>query len=454
MSSDDFQVSPAPPVSRRRLLRGFGAMMALPWLPSLASRELRAAESSKGLPMRAAWLYVPNGVNVEQWMPQGGGREYGLSESLKVLSAQREDFSVLSGLSHDKARAHGNGGGDHARATATFLTGCMPKKTAGADIRLGESVDQIAARQLGQQTRLSSLELSTDGQRTAGRCDSGYSCAYQFNLAWKSETMPMAPEMDPRLAFERLFGLGSVTMGSGPDAERARKVRRSVLDSVMVEARSLQKQAAPADRRKLEEYLDSVREMERRLELAESATAEIPASAVPEGIPERYEDHIRAMLDLMVLAFQTDSTRVITFLLAHDGSNRSFPELGVVEAHHELSHHQKNTEKLKKIAVIDRFYLRQFGYFMDKLKKVDEGEGTLLDRSMIVYGGGICDGDRHNHDNLPILLAGGKARGLKHGRRLVLEGEVPMTNLHLAVLDRLGVRAERVGDSTGKLDLG
>jgi hypothetical protein len=430
-------------------------MMALPWLPSIASREVRAAvEAGKGLPMRAAWLYVPNGVNVEQWMPEGQGRDYGLSASLKVLEAQRGDFTVWSGLSHDKARAHGNGGGDHARATATYLTGCMPKKTAGADLMLGESVDQIAARRIGRETRLSSLELSTDGQRTAGRCDSGYSCAYQFNLAWKSETMPMAPEMDPRLAFERLFGLGSVTMGSGPEAARARRVRRSVLDSVMEEAKGLQKVAAPADRRKLEEYLDSVREMERRLEHAETAVTQVPASAVPTGIPERYEDHIRAMLDLMVLAFQTDSTRVITFLLAHDGSNRSFPELGVAEAHHELSHHQRNPEKLRKIAEIDRFYLRQFGYLVDKLKRVSEGEGSLLDRSMIVYGGGICDGDRHNHDNLPILMAGGGASGLKHGRRVVLDGEVPMTNMHLAVLERLGVQAERVGDSTGKLEVG
>jgi hypothetical protein len=448
------EFGPASAISRRRMLRGFGAVMALPWLPSLAPRSVSAAvEAGKGLPLRAAWLYVPNGVNVEQWMPTGSGRDYALSESLKVLEAQRGDFSVLSGLSHDKARAHGNGGGDHARATATYLTGCMPKKTAGADIRLGESVDQIAARQIGQQTRLSSLELSTDGQRTSGRCDSGYSCAYQFNLAWKSETMPMAPEMDPRLAFERLFGVGSLTLGTGPEAVRARKVRRSVLDSVMAEAKGLQKQAAPADRRKLEEYLDSVREMERRLERSESAATQVPVGAVPTGIPSRYEDHIRAMMDLMVLAFQTDSTRIITFLLAHDGSNRSFPDLGVAEAHHELSHHQKNPEKLKKIAEIDRFYLKQFGYLIEQLKRVEEGEGSLLDRSMIIYGGGICDGDRHNHDNLPILMAGGQASGLTHGRRMVLDGEVPMTNLHLAVLERLGAPAERIGDSTGKLEL-
>ena len=440
-------------MTRRHLLRGFGTVLALPWLESLASREVRAAVAKAGAPMRAAWLYVPNGVNVEEWMPTGSGKDYQLSASLSELSGLRDEFSVVSGLAHDMARSHGNGGGDHARATATFLTGCMPKKTAGADIRLGESVDQIAARQIGRQTRLPSLELSTDGQRSAGRCDSGYSCAYQFNLAWKSETMPMAPEMDPRLAFERLFGLGSVTMGSGPEAERARKTRRSVLDAVMGEAKGLQAKAGDADRRKLEEYLDSVREIERRIEQAESISVTMPDVARPEGIPERYEDHIRAMMDLLVLAFQTDSTRVATFLLAHDGSNRSFPELGVADAHHAISHHQKNPEKLRKIALIDRFYVRQFGYFLEKLKGVMIGEERLLDRTLVTYGGGIGDGDRHNHDNLPILLAGGKADGVLHGRRWVLEGEMPMTNLHLGILERLGVKAERVGDSSGVLSL-
>lgn len=440
-------------LNRRQLLRGFGTVLALPWLESLAPREVRAAAAKAAAPMRAAWLYVPNGVNVEQWMPTGEGRDYKLSPALSELSKVREEFTVLSGLAHDKARSHGNGGGDHARATATFLTGCMPKKTAGADIHLGESVDQIAARQIGRQTRLPSLELSTDGQRSAGRCDSGYSCAYQFNLAWKSETMPMAPEMDPRLAFERLFGLGSVTMGSGPEAERARKTRRSVLDSVMGEAKSLQARAGDADRRKLEEYLDSVREIERRIEQAESVSTTLPDVARPDGIPERYEDHIRAMMDLLVLAFQTDSTRVATFLLAHDGSNRSFPELGVADAHHALSHHQKDPEKLRKIALIDRFYVRQFGYLIEKLQSVTIGEERLLDRTLITYGGGICDGDRHNHDNLPILLAGGKVDGLQHGQRRVLNGEVPMTNLHLGILERLGVKAERIGDSTGVLSL-
>lgn len=448
-----FSSSAISSLNRRQLLRGFGTVLALPWLESLAPRAVRAAAAKAAAPMRAAWLYVPNGVNVEEWMPTGEGRDYQLSPALSELSKIKEEFTVLSGLAHDKARSHGNGGGDHARATATFLTGCMPKKTAGADIHLGESVDQIAARQIGRQTRLPSLELSTDGQRSAGRCDSGYSCAYQFNLAWKSETMPMAPEMDPRLAFERLFGLGSVTMGSGPEAERARKTRRSVLDSVMGEAKSLQARAGMADRRKLEEYLDSVREIERRIEQAESVSTTLPDAARPEGIPERYEDHIRAMMDLLVLAFQTDSTRVATFLLAHDGSNRSFPELGVADAHHALSHHQKDPEKLRKIALIDRFYVRQFGYLIEKLRQVKVGEERLLDRTLITYGGGICDGDRHNHDNLPILLAGGKADGLQHGRRRMLKGEVPMTNLHLGILDRLGVKAERIGDSTGVLSL-
>lgn len=438
-------------LSRRHVLRGLGSMISLPFLESFGTRAF-AAPKPAAKPVRAAWLYIPNGVNVEQWMPTGEGASYEMSASLKQIEKNRQDFMVVSGLAQDFARSHGNGGGDHARATATFLTGCMPKKTAGADIQLGVSVDQIAAQKIGHLTRLPSLELSTDGQRSSGKCDSGYSCAYQFNLAWKNETMPMAPEMDPRLAFERLFGLGA-TAGKGPEAARAKRMQSSILDTVLDEAKSLLGKVNAGDRRKLDEYFSAMRDIEQRIERAEKFSAQMPDVKIPEGVPDSYEEHIRTMFDLMVLAFQTDTTRLATFMLAHDGSNRSFPDLGVPDAHHSLSHHQSDPVKLEKIAKIDQFYLRQFGYFLDKMKSVKEGDATLLDNSMIVFGGGIGDGNRHNHDNLPILLAGGAGGTLTPGKRLVLPGETPMTNLYLSMLDRMGVPAEKIGDSTGRLEV-
>jgi hypothetical protein len=442
-------------MSRRRMLRGLGTMMSLPFLETFAGRaSAAAAPAAAKAPLRAAWLYIPNGVNVDEWFPTGEGKNYQLSTSLKELERHREDFMVVSGLAQDFARSHGNGGGDHARATATYLTGCMPKKTAGADIQLGVSVDQIAAQKIGHLTRLPSLELSADGQRSAGRCDSGYSCAYQFNLAWKNETLPMAPEMDPRLVFERLFGYGA-SGARGAEGARRQRMQKSILDTVLDEAKTLQGKVSGNDKRKLDEYFESVRDIEQRIERAEKFTAQLPPDLpVPEGVPDQYEDHIRVMFDLLTLAFQTDTTRIATFLLAHDGSNRSFPDIGVPDAHHGISHHQRDAQKLAKLGKIDRFYLRQLAYFLDKLKSTKEGEGNLLDNSMIVWGGGIGDPDRHNHDNLPILVAGRAGGTWTPGKRVVLPSETPMTNLYLSMLDRMGVRAEKVGDSTGVLEVG
>lgn len=441
-------------ISRRKVLRGLGTMMSLPFLESIGGRAFAAAAKPAKAPLRAAWLYIPNGVNVGEWYPTGEGKGYQLSTTLKEIERHRENFMVVSGLAQNFARSHGNGGGDHARATSTFLTGCMPKKTAGADIQLGVSVDQIAAQKIGHLTRLPSLELSTDGQRSAGRCDSGYSCAYQFNLAWKNETMPMAPEMDPRLVFERLFGYGSAG-ARGAEGARRQRLQKSILDTVLDDAKSLQGKVNGNDKRKLDEYFSSVRDIELRIERAEKFTTQLPKDLkVPEGIPDSYEEHIRVMFDLLTLAFQTDTTRLCTFMLAHDGSNRSFPDIGVPDAHHSISHHQKDPVKLAKIAKIDQFYMRQLGYFMDKLKTAQEGEGNLLDNSMIVFGAGIGDGDRHNHDNLPIILAGGAGGTWTGGKRIVLPGETPMTNLYISMLDRMGVRSERVGDSTGVLEVG
>lgn len=441
--------------SRRRFLRGLGTLMALPALEATAPFAARAATSAKSggaaLPLRMAFVYSPNGKNMEHWTPKQDGTKYELSRALAPLKNYQSDFQVISGLKHEKARANGDGGGDHARANASFLTGVQARKTSGADIRNGISIDQVAANDIGQLTRLPSLELSCDEARRAGNCDSGYSCSYQFNLAWKSETTPLAPERDPKLAFERLFGNGGG--GSEEDTARAKRefFNKSVLDFVLEDAKSLQRHLGYTDKQKLDEYLSSVRDIERRLTSADKFAKNMPDYQKPTGIPKSYEEHIRLMFDLQVLAFQTDTTRISTFLLAHDGSNRSFPEIGVPDAHHGISHHQRNAEKLEKIAKIDEFYSEQFAYFLGKLKGIKEGNGTLLDNCMIVFGGGISDPDRHSHDNLPVVLAGGGGGALKKGRHLRLREETPMCNLYVSLLDRMGLKTPSFGDSTGKL---
>lgn len=428
--------------------------MALPTLESLLpTQAARAMEKTGKFPLRMAFVYSPNGKNMDHWRPGGAGFDYQLSRALKPLEAHRRDFSVISGLALDKARANGDGGGDHARANAAFLTGCQPRKTAGADIRAGISVDQMAANKIGHLTPLPSLEVSCDEQRKAGNCDSGYSCAYQFNLAWKSESMPMTPERNPKAVFDRLFGSSDEDESEAARARREAE-SRSILDFVMDDAKDLQRHLGRRDQEKLDEYLTSVRQVERRIQGARDAAQKLPADfARPAGIPEGYQEHIRLMYDLLALSFQTDSTRVASFLLAHDGSNRTFPEVGVNDAHHGFSHHQHDPEKLENLARVDEFYSAQFAYFLDKLKNIKEGEGSLLDNSMIVFGAGISDPDRHNHDDLPILLAGGGAGSLKPGQHIILPGETPLTNLYVSMLERMGVSAESVGDSSGKLDM-
>jgi hypothetical protein len=440
---------PANPVSRRAFLRTASSLIALPAMESFGFRAF-AAEKTAAAPTRMAFLYIPNGVNMHTWTVKGEGAGYELSPTLQPLAALKSDFSVFSNLAQDKAEANGDGGGDHARATATFLTGCQAKKTAGGDIHIGQSVDQIAATQLGDRTRLASLELSTDGERSSGRCDSGYSCAYQFNLSWKTDSMPMAPEMDPRLVFERLFG---ITAGvSTADAEKRAKYQKSILDFALSDAKTLQKRLSGNDNRKLDEYLSSVRDIEVRIQKAEKMKSELPPGVTaPTAIPGTTQEHIRMMFDLLLLSFQTDSTRIATFMLAHDGSNRSFPEVGVPDAHHNLSHHQNNPEKLAKIAKIDNFYVQQLAYFLQRLKDTKEGNQNLLDSSMVIYGGGISDGNTHDHDRLPVILAGHGNGTLNPGRHVKLNEKVPMTNLYLAMLERMGVKAERMGDSTGVL---
>lgn len=407
--------------------------------------------SAGGVPVRMAFIYSPNGRIMDQWTPTGVGKDFSLTNSLSPLGKHRSMLQVLSGLDHDKAKANGDGGGDHARANATFLTGCQAKKTSGADIRIGVSVDQLAAAQLGDQTLLRSLEMSCDQGRQSGSCDSGYACAYQYNLSWKGERTPMAPEHDPRAVFERLFGGGA---GKGSAADRARRAhaRKSVLDYVLDDARRLNRHLGNNDRHKLDEYLSAVREMEQRIDKAERLSQALPTTKPPTGVPGNYRDHIRSLYDLMVLAFQTDSTRVVSFMMAHDGSNRSFADIGVPEGHHNISHHNRDRKKMAQVAKIDKFYVEQFAYLMDRLKATKDVDGTtLLDNSMIVFGSGIADPDRHAHDDLPILLAGGGGGTLTPGRHVRFDGDVPLTNLYLSMLDRVGVKAARIGDSDGRL---
>lgn len=432
--------------SRRIFLKGIAGTLALPSLQSIAAAAPAAtsAASAAAAPTRLAFIYIPNGVNLDLWLPK---RRENISETLKPLEGLRDHFSVMRNLDHDKARPNGDGAGDHARANASFLTGCQARKTAGADIRAGVSVDQIAAQQIGHLTRLPSLELSTDPPRRSGNCDSGYSCAYQFNLSWRGESTPAPAERDPRLVFERLFGSGDETQ----DARR-RVYQKSILDFVMEDAKRLNKRLDGNDRGKMDEYLTAVRDVEQRIEQAEKFRVEVPEDLKPNGVPESYREHIRMMYELMALAFQTDTTRIASFLLAHDGSNRSFPEIGVSDAHHELSHHRGHGETLRKIGEIDRFYVEQLAWFLEKLRTTPEGEGNLLDHSMIVYGGGIADGNRHNHDDLPVILAGHGGGTLSQGRVIKAPEGTPMTNLYLSLLDRMGVKAERIGDSNGKLE--
>jgi hypothetical protein len=444
---------PVPPsrLTRRQALRGLGTLVALPFLESVAPRAAAATMRMEGPPRRMAFVYFPNGAIMDQWTPQGAGTDWTLSQTLEPLAPIRSTVQVISGLDHQKANANGDGAGDHARANATFLTGAQARKTAGADIRAGISVDQLAAQRIGHHSRLPSLELSCDKVRQSGRCDSGYSCAYQYNLSWRNETSPMAPEVNPRLVFERLFG-GTRSTDHAERRGRQMASRKSVLDFVGESARDLARRAGSADRRKLEQYLDSVRATERRIEQAEQMATELPRDAGPSGIPDSYREYVRVMYDLMVLAFQTDSTRIATFLLAHDGSNRRFKELGINNGHHEMSHHRRDPNLILALEQIDRFYVEQFAYFLQKMQATEDQGRSLLDQSMIVYGCAISDGNRHKHQDLPVVLAGGGGGSLRPGRHVRLQQGQPACNLYVSLLQRMGVEVDQFGDSTGSFE--
>ena len=446
--------NPLPNLRRRTFLRGVGAAVALPLLDAMplggfGPAAARAADGAARGPVRLAFTFFPNGVNTAKWFPEKTGRDWELTPTLEPLKDFRDDVTVLSGLAQRNADALGDGGGDHARNAATFLTGVHPLKTSGANIRAGRSVDQVAADLIGRETRLPSLELGVDRGRNAGSCDTGYSCAYSNNVSWRSPSQPTAKEINPKLAFQRLFGTG----GAGDAAERRLAERRSILDLVADDAAALQKRVGGNDRRKLDEYFSSVRDVERRIERTLDAPAvEVPEIALPPGVPQDISEHIGLMYDLQALAFRTDVTRVSTFMLANAGSNRSYPEAGVNDAHHHISHHQRDERKLADIAKIDRFLAEHFARFLKTLKETPDGEGNLLDNSLVLYGSAIADGDRHSHKDLPLLLAGRGGGAVESGRHRAYESETPLNNLFLSMLDIAGAAGvEEFGDSTGRL---
>lgn len=450
-------------LSRRQFLRGLGVCLALPVLESSLSPLLRAATAgpigpgplavtSTGAPLRMAFVAFPNGAHQQYWWPAGEGAAFELGRTMQPLAALKNSIQVVGGLDHKNAAPGNDGAGDHARANATFLTGVRARKTDSADIQAGISVDQLAAQQVGHLTRFSSLELSCDNVRKAGSCDSGYSCAYQYNLSWRSASTPMTPEPNPRLVFERLFGTGA------PDErqknfELRQQTQKSLLDFVLDDTRSLQRQVGARDREKIDEYLTGVRTIEQRIQRAESfGPLPDPGAAAPDGIPDDFGEHMDLMYDLLAMAFQTDSTRVATLLLANDGSNRPFTELGIPEGHHYCSHHRNNPELMAKVGEIDLHYMRHFARFLERLDRTKDVDGnSVLHNSMIVYGCGNADGNKHTHDNLPVILAGAGGGTLTPGR-YAKYGSQPMSNLFLSMNDRMGVSGlERIGDSTGRL---
>jgi len=434
---------------RRTFLRGMGAVIALPVLDAMTPAF--AAPAMRKAPLRMAFTYVPNGISMIDWTPKADGKGFDYTRVLKPLEKFREDTVILSGLAHRNGYALGDGPGDHARAAASYLTGVHPRKTAGADIQNGISVDQVAAMHLGSQTRFGSIELGCDDSRTVGNCDSGYSCAYTNSLAWRSATTPMPPETNPRLVFERLFG--DIDPSLSPEV-RARRLRhrRSILDLVGERSAELSADLGAADKRKLDEYLSSIREIEQRIERAEKdLTGLTPGIDKPTGIPVAYADYVNLMFDLQILAFQTDSTRIVTMMMGREGSMRTYPEIGVPDPHHPLTHHRNNAEWIEKVAQINVMHAQLFAGFVQKMKNTQDGDGSLLDHSMIVYGSGLSDGNRHTHEDLPILMVG-RGGNFKTGAHIVYPKNTPMTNLFLTMLDRMGVESEKLGDSTGQIE--
>jgi hypothetical protein len=429
-------------------LRGVGTVVALPFLEAMVPRSLRAATAAAA-PKRMAWVYIPQGAYMPYWMPTTEGADFELMDCVKPIAEHKQDIIMFGGLTCDKARANGDGAGDHARAGGAFLTGAQPRKTAGSNFQAGTSADQLAVQKLGHKTRFPSLEMAIEGYRGTGNCDSGYACVYEHTLSWKDATSPLPPEVNPKQIFNRLFA----DKPTDPDTIAKNKTRASVLDAVLDDAKSLNRKLGGPDRQKLDQYLTGVRELEQQISRAALLTPlEIPDDfARPDGVPADLTEHIRIMCDLMVLAFQTDVTRIATFMLGREGSEIKYRMVGVNEGHHTISHHQNKPDNIAKIKAIGTYHMQQFAYLVGKLKSIKEGDGTLLDNCMVVYGSAIADPNRHAHHDLPVIMAGRGGGTIKSGRYVRYPWETPLNNLWLAMLDRFGAPAEQLGDSTGVL---
>jgi len=442
-------------IHRRRFLRGLGAVIALPMLDSMvpvAFGQVAKAAVSKASPLRLSFVYVPNGIVMDNWTPKTEGADFALPTILQPLAPYQNQLTVISGLTDHQADALGDGGGDHARAGASYLTGSHPYKTGGSDIYAGVSADQVAAKQIGQKTRLPSIEIGLDDNRTVGHCDSGYSCAYTNSISWQGPSTPLPPEANPRLLFERLFGDFDPSVSPETRARRA-TYRKSILDDATAETSKLMGQVGQADRHKLDEYLTTIREVEKRIEQAENSPPPMePDMEKPSGIPSDFSEHAKLLYDLQALAFQADLTRVATMMIGREGSVRTYDQIGVPDPHHPLSHHRGRPEALAKLTKINTYHVQLFTDFLNRLRTTPDGDGTLLDHSMIVYGCGISDSDKHLHYDLPILLAGGGG-GIKGNRHFSVADSTPVTNLYLSLLDRMNVEVATLGDSTGKLEI-
>jgi len=438
---------------RRTFLRGLGVSLALPVLDSMVPAFATAATSAKPV-RRLGIVYVPNGMNMWEWRPKAAGAAFELSPTLSSLAPFKDKLVVLTGMANAQADPRpGEGLGDHSRAQAVFLTGVHPRKTEGTDIRAGVSADQIIAAELGKETELASLELGLEEVDLVGGCEDGYACAYSGTIAWRSDTMPLPVLAQPRAVFERLFGAGDSTSR----ASRLRRVdlERSILDMINDQLAALQRNLGPQDRSRVTEFVESVRDVERRIQRAEeqSGRGDFPEFHQPGGVPDTYGEYAKLMFDLNVLAYQCDLTRVSTFLMGREKSGRTYAEIGVPESHHPISHHQNRPEMLAREAKINAFHMSLFAYFLEKLKATPDGDGSLLDHSLLVHGAGMSNSDIHFHHDLPIVLAGGGAGQVKGGRHLELAKDTPLANFWLTLVDKMGVPAERFGDSNGQVEL-
>ena len=438
-------------LSRRTMLRGLGTVLALPLLDAMVPALTAVARTAAAPVRRFGVFYVPNGMSMPYWVPKTEGALQELPPTLRSLAAFKDRLLLCGGLADEAANLVKGAGGDHARSAGTFLTGVPFKISAGADVLAAVSMDQIAALEMAKETQLASLELGIESNAMLGACDGGASCAYTNTISWRTPTTPLPIENDPRAVFERLFG----TSGSTDRAARLARIRRdrSILDFVGADVSNLQKQIGSQDKVKVAEYLESVRDIERRIQMAEGQNSrELPVVEQPVGVPTDYAEHAKLMMDLLALAYQTDLTRISTFMLAREVSAHAYPEIGVSDSHHPLSHHQDEPAKLERLHKINEYHMQQFAYLVKKLAETPEGDGgNMLDHTLFLYGTGISDSNTHFHDDLPVALIGGKGTGLKGGRFVKHPKGTPLANLHVTILDKLGVPVEKFGDSTGQL---